>query len=356
MLKSNAPLSGSQRQRVAVLLHEGIQGSQGKTGLAFTRYRSELVVSIIDHQCVGQSYQSLTNIACNAPIVGSVTEALKHQPTALLIGIAPSGGVLPDAWFAEIQQAIEAGVSIVNGLHTALLPKFLHQLQPNQWIWDIRQEPAGLKVGTGAARSLTCRRVLTVGTDMSIGKMSTSLELDRISQQRGLRSQFLGTGQAGMMISGDGIPLDAIRVDFASGAVEQLVMRYANYDILHIEGQGSILNPASTATLPLIRGSQPTHLVLVHRAGQMSIRNFPQIPIPPIKDVVQVYESLAAAGGSFAAAKVAAIALNTAHLKDDDATIAIARMQEETQLPCTDPIRFGAGLLLDAVLNRKMAI
>lgn len=180
--------------------------------------------------------------------------------------------------------------------------------------------------------------------------------MHKIAEQRGLRSQFLGTGQAGIMIAGDGIPLDAVRVDFASGAVEQLVMRYADQDILHVEGQGSIFNPASTATLPLIRGSQPTHLVLVHRAGQMSIRNFPQVPIPPLKDVVQVYESLASAGGAFAAVKVAAIALNTAHLETDAAWRAIALIQEETQLPCTDPIRFGADLLLDAVLNREMAI
>ncbi len=341
--------------RVAVLLHEGIQGTQGKTGLAFTRARPDSVVAIIDHQCAEQSYQGLTKIVCQAPIVSSVTEALKHQPTVLLIGIAPSGGVLPDSWFAEVRQAVEAGLSIVNGLHTPLLPKF-QNLQSNQWIWDIRQEPPGLQIGTGAARSLTCRRVLTVGTDMSIGKMSTSLEMHKIAEQRGLRSQFLGTGQAGIMIAGDGIPLDAVRVDFASGAVEQLVMRYADQDILHVEGQGSIFNPASTATLPLIRGSQPTHLVLVHRAGQMSIRNFPQVPIPPLKDVVQVYESLASAGGAFAAVKVAAIALNTAHLETDAAWRAIALIQEETQLPCTDPIRFGADLLLDAVLNREMAI
>lgn len=341
--------------RVAVLLHEGIQGTQGKTGLAFTRVRPDSVVAIIDHQCAEQSYQDLTKIVCQAPIVSSVTEALKHQPTVLLIGIAPSGGVLPDSWFAEVRQAVEAGLSIVNGLHTPLLPKF-QNLQSNQWIWDIRQEPPGLQIGTGAARSLTCRRVLTVGTDMSIGKMSTSLEMHKIAEQRGLRSQFLGTGQAGIMIAGDGIPLDAVRVDFASGAVEQLVMRYADQDILHVEGQGSIFNPASTATLPLIRGSQPTHLVLVHRAGQMSIRNFPQVPIPPLKDVVQVYESLASAGGAFAAVKVAAIALNTAHLETDAAWRAIALIQEETQLPCTDPIRFGADLLLDAVLNREMAI
>jgi uncharacterized NAD-dependent epimerase/dehydratase family protein len=341
--------------RVAVLLHDGIRGAQGKTGLAFIRYCSDSVVAIIDQQCAGASFQELTSIACEAPIVTSIAEALPYQPTVLLIGIAPSGGILPDAWFAEIQHAVDAGVSIVNGLHTALLPKLNDQLRSKQWIWDIRQEPAGLKVGSGAARSLSCLRVLTVGTDMSVGKMSTSLELDRAAQQRGLRSKFLGTGQAGIMIAGDGIPLDAVRVDFASGAVEQLVMRHADQDILQIEGQGSVFNPASTATLPLIRGTQPTHLILVHRAGQRQIRNFSHVPIPPLRTVVQVYESLANAGGSFAPCKVSAIALNTAHLDNDEAWRAIAFVQQETNLPCTDPIRFGAEVLLDAVLNAEPA-
>lgn len=342
--------------RVVVLLHNGIQGTQGKTGLTFTRYRSDAVVAIIDQDCAGQSFRALTSIACDAPIVSSIHEALKYQPTVLLIGIAPSGGVLPDAWLTELEQAVDAGLSIANGLHTKLTPKLKDRLNSGQWIWDTRQEPIGLKVGSGAARSLSCLRVLTLGTDMSIGKMSTSLELDRVAQRRGIRSKFLGTGQAGMMISGDGIPLDAIRVDFASGAVEQLVMRYGDYALLHIEGQGSILNPASTATLPLIRGSQPTHLILVHRAGQTHIRNFPHVPIPPLKAVVQVYESLASAGGSFAPCKVAAIALNTAHLDSDAAERAIAQTQAETNLPCTDPVRFGADILLDAILNTEPAI
>ncbi|GAP97349.1 DUF1611 domain-containing protein [Leptolyngbya sp. NIES-2104] len=341
--------------RVAVLLHDGIQGTQGKTGLTFTRYRSESVVAIIDQQTAGQSFSALTSISCEAPIVSSMHDALSYQPTVLLIGIAPSGGILPEAWLGEIEQAIESGMSIVNGLHTALSPRFKDQLKPEQWIWDIRQEPPGLKVGSGAARSLSNLRILTVGTDMSIGKMSTSLELDRAAQKRGIRSKFLGTGQAGMMISGDGIPLDAIRVDFAAGAVEQLVMRYGDFDLLHVEGQGSIFNPASTATLPLLRGSQPTHLILVHRAGQLQIRTFPHVSIPPLKTVVQVYETLAAAGGSFTPCKVAAIALNTAHLDQDAAWRAIALIQEETNLPCTDPVRFGADILLDAILNCEPA-
>ncbi|MBW4538392.1 MAG: DUF1611 domain-containing protein [Myxacorys chilensis ATA2-1-KO14] len=342
--------------RIAVLLSGGIRGTQGKTGLALIRFRSDAIAVVIDRDCATESLRSLTNTACDAPIVASVSEALAYQPNVLAIGIAPSGGALPDEWLPELTQAVASGLSIVNGLHTRLadLPELQELLQPRQWIWDIRQEPPGLNVGSGQARELPCRRVLTVGTDMSVGKMSTSLALDRVGQKRGLRSRFLGTGQAGIMIAGDGIALDAVRVDFASGAVEQLVMRHGkNYEILHIEGQGSLFNPASTATLPLLRGSQPTHLILVHRAGQLQIRNFPHVPIPPLKDVVTVYETVAAAGGSFAPTKVAGIALNTAHLNEDEAAGAIVITQEETGLPCTDPIRFGAEVLLDAILDRE---
>ncbi len=341
-------------QRIAILLHEGLRGLHGKTGLAMLRYSEAEIVAIVDRECAGGDLVALTGIPRSVPIVASVTEALPYQPDVLAIGIALLGGVLPSDWQQDIRQAIAAGISIANGLHTqlSLEPELSHNLKPGQWIWDVRQEPPNLGVGTGQARHLSCRRVLTVGTDMAVGKMSTSLELHRASLKQGLRSKFLGTGQAGIMISGSGIPLDAIRVDFAAGAVEQLVMQAGDaYDILHIEGQGSLHNPASTATLPLLRGSQPTHLILVHRAGQTHIRRYETVPIPPLPNVVHVYETLAAAGGSFEPAKVAAIALNTAHLDQDMAQQAIAQVEAATGLPCTDPVRFGANLLLDAILN-----
>lgn len=341
-------------QRVAILLHEGIRGTSGKTGLAMLRYSPARIVAVIDRQSAGESLPDLTGIPRQAPIVASVQEALPYQPEILAIGIAPAGGALPETWRQEIRQAIAAGVCLVNGLHTPLAsdPELKPLLQPGQWIWDIRQEPPDLKVGSGQARLLACLRVLTVGTDMGVGKMATSLELNRASLQRGLRSRFLASGQAGIMLSGGGIPLDAIRVDFAAGAVEQMVMLAgAEADILHIEGQGSLLNPASTATLPLLRGSQPTHLILVHRAGQTHIRTYPHVPIPPLREVVQLYESVAAAGGAFAPARIAGIALNTAHLNDQDAEQAIEQAEIETGIPCTDPVRFGADLLLDAILS-----
>jgi uncharacterized NAD-dependent epimerase/dehydratase family protein len=345
----------TSEHRVAILLHEGIQGAYGKTGLALLRYSQIPIVAVIDRQCAGGSLPELTGIPCKVPIVASLTEALSYAPNVLVIGIAPSGGVLPEAWRQEVKQGVAAGLSVVNGLHTPLMsdPELRSLLRENQWIWDVRQEPPGLTVGSGRARLLPCVRVLTVGTDMSVGKMATSLELHRVSLQQGLRSKFLASGQTGLMLAGDGVSLDAVRVDFASGAIEQMVMQFGpNHDILHIEGQGSLLNPASTATLPLLRGAQPTHLILVHRAGQTHIQRFTDVPIPPLQEVIRVYETVAAAGDAFLDARVVAIALNTAHLNQQAAQQAIKQVQVEVGLPCTDPVRFGADPLLDAILSK----
>lgn len=336
--------------RLAVLLHEGIRGTHGKTGLALLRYSEAPIVAVIDRQCAGESLSELTGIARDVPVVATLAEALPYAPNVLAIGIAPSGGVLPDEWWQEVQQAVRSGLSVVNGLHTAMetMPELRSHLREGQWIWDVRREPSNLRIGSAEARSLSCRRVLTVGTDMGVGKMSTSLELNWAAQRRGLRSKFLATGQTGLMIAGDGVPLDAVRVDFATGAVEQMVMRFGNdYDILFIEGQGSLLHPGSTATLPLIRGSQPTHLVLVHRAGQTHIHNHPYVPIPSLSEVIRLYEMVASAAGAFAPVRVVAIALNTAYLDASAAQQAIEQTKAETGLPCTDPVRFAAEALLN---------
>ncbi|NJO40171.1 MAG: DUF1611 domain-containing protein [Cyanobacteria bacterium CRU_2_1] len=342
--------------RIALLLHEGTQRSRGKTGISMLRYSEIPIVAVIDYECAGQSLPELTKIPRNVPIVSSVMEALPYKPTVLAIGIAPSGGALPDAWWQEVKQGVAAGLSVVNGLHTPMAndPELKAQLQLSQWIWDVRREPTGLTVGSGQARLLPCLRILTVGTDMSVGKMSTSLELHKACLQRGLRSRFLATGQTGLMLGHDGVALDAVRVDFASGAIERMALKHGmNHDVLHIEGQGSLMNPASTATLPLLRGSQPTHLVLVHRAGQTHIHNFPHVAIPPLKKAIQVYETIASAGGSFAPIRVAAIALNTFHLSDTEAHQAIDQAHQETGLPCTDVIRYGTESIVEAVLGGR---
>ncbi len=338
--------------RVAILLTNEIKGVHGKTGLAFLRYSQTDIVAIIDPETAGESLVKLTGIEQNVPIVKNTQAALLYKPDVLLIGIAPSGGQLAAELLAEIAIAVKGGLSIVNGLHTPLNANFPN-LQPGQWIWDLRQEPTSLTIGTGKARSLKAQRILTVGTDMSIGKMSTSIELHRAALNQGIKAQFMATGQAGIAISGQGIALDAIRVDFAAGAVEKTVFELAaDQDLLLIEGQGSLLHPGSTATLPLIRGSQPTGLVLVHRAGATHLRDLAYVSLPSLTEVIQLYEAVASAFGTFGQVKVKAIALNTLGMDNSEAEAAIKSTTELTGLPCSDVVRYGGARLLSAVYEK----
>jgi len=340
--------------KLALLMHDYLTSGYGKMGHGLLRYSEAEIVAVIDRSKAGQSVRALTGIPTDAPIVASVAEAANLGADTLILGVATPGGVFPADWWDEMETALNAGMSLVNGLHAplALNPRLTAALQPGRTIWDVRTEPANLKNGTGAARQLAAKRVLTVGTDMAIGKMTACIELDRAARMRGVRSKFLASGQIGICIAGDGVALDAVRVDFASGAVEQLVMKYGEEnDILWIEGQGSILHPASTAWLPLMRGSCPTHLILCHRAGQESIAREPWVKIPPLKAVAALYESVASSAGALPPARVAGISLITAHLDDSEARLAISKVQSETGLPASDVIRYGPGPLLEAIVS-----
>ena len=340
--------------RIAIYMHNGLKGAKGKTGISLLRYSQNEIVAVIDEEAVGESVHALTGIDREVPVVRSVEEAIALNPTVLAIGLAPSGGTLPEPWYAEVKRAVDAGLSVMNGLHTQMNDdaEMRSQIQPGKWIWDIRKEPEGLVIGGGRARHLECDRVLTVGTDMAVGKMSTSIELTKASRAKDLNAKLIATGQTGLMLGEDGVALDAVRVDYAAGAVERCVMEFGcDHDILFIEGQGSLLNPGSTATLPLLRGSQPTHLILVHKAQLTHLQHFSDFKIPPLSQVVDLYESAVSAGGTFAPTKVVGVALNTFGLSEEEARSAIATTTEETNLPCTDVVRFGAEPLLAQLIS-----
>lgn len=355
-MMNNCNSESHQTRRIAILQHGGLRGINGKTGLSLLRYRPAEIVAVIDNQTAGKSLRKVTKIPLTReiPIVATLRESLQFTPDTIVIGIAPVGGTLPDQWLLELREAVRAGISIWNGLHFPLAAdvEISRALSSNVRVWDMRTEPQNVTCGKGKAQMLTCKRVLFVGTDMAIGKMTAALELDRAAKSRGLRSKFVATGQTGMMIAGDGICLDAVRVDFATGAVESEIMRHGPFnDVLWIEGQGSMLNPASTATLPLIRGSQPTQLILVHKARMVHLQQFPHVRIPPLDKVVEFYEHVAAAGGAFPSVRVVGVALNTWGLSNDAALVEVARIKKMTGLPCVDVVRHGCDPLLDAVCN-----
>jgi uncharacterized NAD-dependent epimerase/dehydratase family protein len=216
---------------------------------------------------------------------------------------------------------------------------------------DLRRSPPGLDCATGANLEVDAQIVLTVGSDCAIGKMTVSLELDRVARERGLASVFVPTGQTGIAIAGWGIAVDAVVADFLSGAAEQLLLegRRRGGDLLLVEGQGSLIHPAySGVTLGLYHGSVPHLLVLCHRAGATEIEGSPGHPIPPLRELVELHEQMALPRRP---ARVAAVAVNTAGLDERAAAEAVAAAAEDAGLPACDPVRDGAEALLEAVLE-----
>lgn len=318
----------------------------GKTTFGVIRYSPDPVVVVLDSERAGETTEGI-------PVVATVADAMAYEPTVALVGVAVAGGRLPPVWRGILREAIEAGLDVEAGMHEFLAddPELSAlAAEHDVKLSDHRRPPADLSVPTGENLTLAAEVVLTVGSDCAVGKKTVAVELDLAARARGLRSVFVPTGQTGIMIAGWGIAVDAVVSDFLAGAGERLVVEGARRgDLLFVEGQGSIIHPQfSGVTLGLYHGSAPHVLVLVHRAGETELEDLPGHPILPLAELVELYERLAL---PVRPAGVAAIALNTAGLAEDDARAAIAAAAAETGLPADDPVRFGPDLLLDAVLD-----
>ena len=314
------------------------------------RYGRNPVTAVIDSHVAGKRVGELCEMDSDVPIVATLDEAIAMGAEVLVLGTAPSGGRVPPDWMPMLFRAVGEGLCIVNGLHDPLNDVFGGELKSGQWIWDIRTPIEEMpSIATARAAALNNVRVLMIGTDMAVGKMTAGLEIHKSLCDGGHDSAFLATGQIGIAITGKGIPLDAFRVDHASGAVERMVMENADHDILIIEGQGSLLHPGSTANLPLMRGSCCNAMILVHRAGMKKLDTSSDIPVPPLNDVIALNEMTASANGTLTEAKVVGISLNTCSLSPEEADAAIAATEIETGLPVTDPVRHDGSVLADAV-------
>jgi uncharacterized NAD-dependent epimerase/dehydratase family protein len=325
----------------------------GKTMFGVLRYRRQDVVAILDSEHAGETRDGL-------PVVATVEAALPFNPTAALVGVAPTGGKFPPAWREILTGCIRAGLSIENGLHEMLgddAELSALAAQHGVELHDLRRPPAGLDCPTGANLDVPAQIVLTVGSDCAIGKMTVSLELDRAAQARGLASLFVPTGQTGIAIAGWGISVDAVVADYVAGAAERLVVegRERGGELLWVEGQGSLIHPAySGVTLGLVHGSAPHVFVLCHQAGATEIEGYPGASLPPLSKLVALHEMISLQQRK---ARVACVAVNTRHLAtDDEALVAITAISTETGLPADDPVRFGPDRLLDAVLDALPAV
>jgi len=325
-----------------------------KTANSIIRYQPDRVVAVLDRKTAGQTAQDVLGFGGAIPVVATMAEGLALGANSVLVGIAPAGGRLPDAWREWLREALEGGCDIVSGLHTFLADDpLLAQAAAvhERTITDIRRPPRDLPIASGKARDLAPLVVLTVGTDCNVGKMTAQLQLVNGLRARGLRTNFVATGQTGIMIEGWGIGVDAVVADFIAGAAEQITLQGAEgADVVLVEGQGSINHPGySGVTLGLLHGSCPDAMILCHQSSRKYIGDYRQaswLKLPTLKQYVKAYESVA---GLVSPSKVVGIALNTYDLSEDEARKACAKATKETGLPATDPVRFDPAPLLDAI-------
>ena len=338
------------KRRYAILA-PGHFATDAKTAHGVVAYGEDETVVVIDDACAGKRVSDvLPHMKSDAPIVGTVEEALAYGPTALLIGTAPKGGALPNAWRNEILRALRAKLEIVSGLHDMLGEdeEFARvAAEEGASIWDVREPPA-TPLFSGAVYDVKAPTLLMVGNDCAVGKMTVALELARAARETGRHAEFVPTGQTGIMIAGWGISIDRVIADFAPGATEQLVLEAAkrNPDLIVVEGQGSINHPAyAPVTLALMYGAAPDALVLVCDPARKRIEGY-STPTLGYRELIRVHEALLS---TVKPARVVGIALNTRKLDDAGARAAIERAKDETLLPADDIVRYGPHAFYEAI-------
>ena len=289
---------------------------------------------------------------CNADL-GLADMTLEQAKAAgaktLVIGVANRGGVISAAWKEVLLAALEAGFDIASGLHNLLRDEpdlvAVANAQGRRLV-DVRVPTEEYPIANGVPRS--GKRMLAVGTDCSVGKMYTALAVDAEMRARGMKSTFRATGQTGILITGGGVPLDAVIADFMAGSIEHLSPDNDpdHWDI--IEGQGSLFHVSySGVTLALIHGGQPDALVLCHEPTRDHMRGLPGYQLPSMATVRDLALSLAKVANP--ACQVVGISVNTQHLSEVEAKTYLATVEAELGLPAVDPFRHGAERLVDAL-------
>ncbi len=279
----------------------------------------------------------------------SLAQAREAGAKTLVIGVANRGGVFSQAWKTVLLEALEMGFDLASGLHNLLRddPDLAAAARANgRRLHDVRVPQVQYPIANGRKRA--GKRCLAVGTDCSVGKMYTALAMDAEMARRGLKSTFRSTGQTGILITGEGVPLDAVVADFMAGAVEWLTPDNDDDHWDMIEGQGSLFHVSySGVTMALIHGGQPDALILCHEPTRRHMRGLPEYTPPSLEQLRDMVLPIARVANP--RAQVVGVSVNTKALSEDDARDYLARVEERMGLPAVDPFRHGAGRLVDAL-------
>src|SRR6056297_373719 len=281
----------------------------------------------------------------------TLAEAREAGAKTLVIGVANRGGVISQAWKDLLIEALDMGYDIASGLHNLLRDEgdLVAAAQTHGGtLHDVRVPTVGYPIANGRKRS--GKRCLAVGTDCSVGKMYTAMAMEAEMKERGMKATFRATGQTGILITGHGVPLDAVIADFMAGSVEYLS---PDNDPDHwdmIEGQGSLFHVSySGVTMALIHGGQPDALILSHEPTRDHMRGLPEYTLPSLETLRDTALPLAQVANPDC--KVVGISVNTQNMSEEDAKSYLARVEEEMGIPATDPYRFGSGKLVDALAS-----
>ncbi len=335
--------------RIALLAHGGFP-DRAKTAVGVLRYADADVVAVLDRDRAGDRVADHLPDVQDAPVVAGVAAAPPFD--ALVVGVAPIGGGFEPSWRPDVRAALERGADVVAGLHYLLGEddEFASlAAEHGAAIHDVREPPEDLSVADGVARELDATVVLTVGTDCSTGKMTTTMELARSARERGVDAAVVPTGQTGIIVEGWGIAVDRTVADYAAGAVERMVRSVADHDYVFVEGQGALGHPAySGVTCAILHGAMPDALVVTHEAGRDAINGYGSVPIEPVDRVAARYESVAE---PVAPTEVVAGALDTRGLDGPAAADAVADYADALGVPAADPVRDGADAILGAVVE-----
>ena len=280
----------------------------------------------------------------------SLEEAKAAGARTLVVGVANRGGVISPAWKEVLIEALKMGYDLASGLHNLLRDEkdlSAAAAMAGRTLHDVRIPTVAYPIANGKKRS--GKRCLAVGTDCSVGKMYTGLAMDAEMRRRGMKSTFRPTGQTGILITGGGVPLDAVIADFMAGAVEYLTPDNDPDHWDHIEGQGSLYHVSySGVTMALIHGGQPDALILSHEPTRKHMRGLPDYPLPSLEALRDTALPLARIANP--ACEVVGVSVNTQHLAADEFEAYLAEVEERMGLPTVDPFRQGAGRLVDAIL------
>ncbi|CUH78812.1 hypothetical protein TRM7557_02053 [Tritonibacter multivorans] len=279
----------------------------------------------------------------------TLAEAQEAGAKTLVIGVANRGGMISQAWKELLVQALEMGFDIASGLHNLLRDEndLVAAAQTHGCtLHDVRIPTVAYPIANGKPR--TGKRCLAVGTDCSVGKMYTAMAMDAEMQKRGMKSTFRATGQTGILITGGGVPLDAVIADFMAGSIEYLTPDNDpdHWDL--IEGQGSLFHVSySGVTMALVHGGAPDALILCHEPTRTHMRGLPDYSVPSLQELADTALPLALRANP--ACKIVGISVNTQHLSEEEAVAYLAKVEEDMGLPAVDPYRHSAARLVDAL-------